>query len=185
MEIQIKDLVDSIRKDGIDAARAEADAILADAHAKAAAILAEANEQAKAVREAAEQDARRFAENAAVTAEHAKRDAILAFRDSVKNEFEKLLRADTAKAVTGEVLAKLILAALAGEDPAAYAAEVAQATEGLQGELAQAIREGLEIRVNPRVRAGFRLAAKDGSGYFDCSDEELEAMLAPYFPDLV
>ena len=32
--------------------------------------------------------------------------------------------------------------------------------------------------------AGFRLAAKDGSGYFDCSDDEILQMLMPYFRNL-
>ena len=31
---------------------------------------------------------------------------------------------------------------------------------------------------------GFRLAAKDGSGYFDCSDEEIAQMLMPFFRDM-
>ena len=31
---------------------------------------------------------------------------------------------------------------------------------------------------------GFRLAAKDGSGYFDCSDQEIAEMLMPFFRDM-
>ena len=31
---------------------------------------------------------------------------------------------------------------------------------------------------------GFRLCAKDGSGYIDCSDEELAEQLAPFFREL-
>ena len=51
-------------------------------------------------------------------------------------------------------------------------------------ELAEEIKNGLEIRPTKGVRAGFRLAAKDGSGYFDCSDDEIMQMLMPYFRDL-
>ncbi|MBO5928837.1 MAG: hypothetical protein J6Q42_02340, partial [Clostridia bacterium] len=100
-------------------------------------------------------------------------------------EFERLLEADIAKTVQGETLARLIVAALSGEEPANYTAEVAEVTEGLKGELAEKIRAGLEIKANPLVRVGFKLAAKDGSGYFDCSDEELEKMVAPFFPELI
>ena len=64
-----------------------------------------------------------------------------------------------------------------------YAAEVHEVTQGLKGELAGLLRGGLELKVNPDIRAGFRLAAKDGSGYFDCSDEELMQMLLPFFSD--
>ena len=53
-----------------------------------------------------------------------------------------------------------------------------------KAELAEEIKNGLEIRPTKGVRAGFRLAAKDGSGYFDCSDDEIMQMLMPYFRDL-
>ena len=51
-------------------------------------------------------------------------------------------------------------------------------------ELAQEIRNGLEIRPTKGVQHGFRLAAKDGSGYFDCSDDAIMEMLMPYFRNL-
>ena len=66
----------------------------------------------------------------------------------------------------------------------AYAAEVSEVTEGLKQELAAEIRNGLELRPSKKVKAGFRLAAKDGSGYFDCTDEEIAEMLMPFFRDI-
>ena len=92
--------------------------------------------------------------------------------------------ADISKTVRGETLAKLISAALAGENPADYSAEVGEVSDGLKAELADKIKDGLEIRLSPSARTGFRLSAKDGSGYFDCSDEEIAKMLMPYFPEL-
>ncbi len=50
MELQIQDLVSSIRKDGIDAANAEAEAIIAEAKKKADAIIADAKSEAKVFR---------------------------------------------------------------------------------------------------------------------------------------
>ena len=56
---------------------------------------------------------------------------------------------------------------------------------GMTGlELAEEIKNGLEIKPTKGVQAGFRLAAKDGSGYFDCSDDEIMQMLMPYFRNL-
>ncbi len=184
MELQINDLISAIKKEGVEAAQAEADRIIAEAREKAAGILSEAVAEAAAARKKAQQEIELWKESAKTTAEHAKRDAMLFFRNSVQTEFQRLLEADVEKTVQGETLARLIIAALHGENPADYAAEVSEVTEGLNGELAEKIRSGLEIRANPNVRVGFRLAAKDGSGYFDCSDEELEHMLAPFFPAL-
>ncbi len=184
VEMQIQDLVSAIKKDGIDAAQAQADSMIADAEKKAANILAQAQAQADSLVKKAQEDVEILKESAKTTAEHAKRDALLYFKKSVQAEFERLLQADIAKTVNGEALVRLIIAAIGDEAPVHYAAEVAEVTEGLQGELAKQINEGLEIKANPRIRVGFRLTAKDGSGYFDCSDEALEEMLAPFFPEL-
>ena len=80
--------------------------------------------------------------------------------------------------------ARLIQAAVQGEDVSGYAVEVGQVTDGIRQQLAQELKNGLEIRPSKKVGAGFRLAAKDGSGYFDCSDQEIAEMLMPFFRDM-
>ena len=76
------------------------------------------------------------------------------------------------------------IAALQGEDASAYAAEVASVTDALKSELAGELKAGLELRLSKKIHTGFRLCAKDGSGYIDCSDEELAEQLAPFFREL-
>lgn len=185
VELQIQDLVCAIKKDGIDAAQAEADSIIAEAKKKAADIIFGAKEDAERIRKKTENEINVMKESAKISAEHAKRDAILSFKKTVQSEFEKLLTTDASKAVDVNTLAKLITAAVNGEEPSNYVAEVSEITEGLKSELAEKIRMGLEIKISPNIRAGFRLAAKDGSGYFDCSDEEIAQMLIPFFPELL
>ena len=124
-----------------------------------------------------------FKSSAQLDAQQAKRDAVLAFRQEIQREYEKLLSADVGKALDQQALVKLIQAAVQGEDVAAYTVEVGQVTDGLRQELAQELKAGLEIRPSKKVGAGFRLAAKDGSGYFDCSEQEIAEMLMPFFRD--
>lgn len=183
MELQIQDLVLSIKKDGIDSANQEAAAILEQAKKQADAIIAEAKAEADKLLQDARSETEMFKDSARLSAEQAKRDAVLAFRQEVQREFEKLLAADVSKALDQQALAALIRAALQGEDVSAYTVEVAQVTDGIRQELAQELKNGLEIRPSKKVGAGFRLAAKDGSGYFDCSDEEIAEMLMPFFRD--
>lgn len=184
MELQIQDLVTSIRKEGLDVAKSEADSIIAEAKKKAEAIVAEAKAEAKSTKEASEKEIGILKESAAVGAEQAKRDAMLAFKAEVQVEFEKILAAKVQQNLTDESLGKLIRAAIEGEDVSKYTAEVAAVSDSLKAELANEIEAGLEIKPTKAVRAGFRMAAKDGSGYFDCSDEEIMQMLMPYFRDL-
>ena len=174
MELQIQDLVSSIRKDGIEAANAEAEAIISEAKKKAETIVADAKAEAKSVQEASEKEIGILKESAAISAEQAKRDAMLAFKTEVQAEFEKILSAKIENNLSDAALGKLIHAVVSDEE----------VNDSLKAELAEEIKNGLEIRPTKGVRAGFRLAAKDGSGYFDCSDDEIMQMLMPYFRDL-
>ena len=177
MELQIQDLVTSIRKEGVDAANAEADSIIAEARKKADAIISDAKAEAAAAKAGAEKEIGVMKESAAVSAEQAKRDAMLSFKTEVQKEYEKLLKNDIRKELSGAALGKLIRAALAGEDVAQYSAEVAAVSDELKAELADEVRNGLEIKPTRGVNAGFRLAAKDGSGYFDCTDDAIAETL--------
>ncbi|MBQ6903347.1 MAG: hypothetical protein IJQ26_02400, partial [Lachnospiraceae bacterium] len=114
----------------------------------------------------------------------AKRDAVLAFKTEIQGEFEKILATDISKQLSGDGLGKLIRAAVSGENVGDYVAEVSEVSETLKKELAEEIKKGLEIRPTKGVQHGFRLAAKDGSGFFDCSDDGIMEMLMPYFRNL-
>ncbi len=184
MELQIQDLVTSIRKEGIDAANSEAESILAEAKKKAEAIISDARAEAKRTQEASEKEISILRESAIVSADQAKRDAMLAFKSEVQSAFEKILSAKVQKSLDGAALGKLIRAAVNGEDVSAYKAEVAEVSDALKAELAEEIKAGLTICPTKAVKAGFRLSAKDGSGYFDCSDDEIMQMLMPHFRNL-
>lgn len=183
MELQIQDLINAIKKDGVDAAQQQAENIIAKANKQAQDIIAKAEAEAERIVKNAENREEVIRNSIIVTAEHARRDALLSFKESVRSEFEKILGVEISKSLKSDTLATLIAAAISGEDPAKYQAEVSEVTEGLKQQLAAKIRDGLVIRVNPELSAGFRLSAKDGSGYFDCSDEEILQMLVPYFSD--
>ena len=184
MELQIQDLISAIRKEGLDAASAEAEAIIWEAKKKAETIVADAKSEAESIRETSEKEIGILKESAAISAEQAKRDAMLAFKTEVKAEFEKILSAKIEKNLSDASLGKLIRAVVGDEDMQNYVVEVSEVNDALKAELAEEIRNGLEIRLTKGIHAGFRLSAKDGSGYFDCSDDEIMQMLMPYFRNL-
>ncbi len=184
MELQIQDLVSSIRKEGLEAAKAEAESIISEAKKKAESIVSDAKAEAQQHKDAAEKEIAILKESAQVGAEQAKRDAVLAFKSEIQGEFEKILASNISKELSGAGLGKLIRAAVAGEDVSNFAAEISEVSDALKGELAEEIKNGLEIRPTKGVQQGFRLAAKDGSGYFDCSEDGIMEMLMPYFREL-
>lgn len=128
------------QKDGIDSANQQAAAILADARKQADAIVAEAKSQADKLRDDAKAEIDVFKTSAQLSAQQAKRDAVLAFRQEIQKEFEKILAADVGKALDQQTLAKLIQAAVQGEDVSGYAVEVGQVTDGIRQQLAQELK---------------------------------------------
>ena len=105
MELQIQDLVSSIKKDGIESANREAAQILADAKARAEKIVADARSEADKLRADAQAEIGVFKASAQLSAEQAKRDAVLAFRQEIGAELTKLLAQDTHKALDDKALA--------------------------------------------------------------------------------
>ena len=52
--------------------------------------------------------------------------------------------------------------------------------ETLAKELGDKIKKGLEIKPVKTINVGFKLADKDGSGYFDFTDEATAKLLIPF-----
>jgi len=184
MEIQIQELVQSLRRDGIEAARQEQERILSEAKAEAKNIVAQAQQEAKQIMDASRQEIRIERQSAADDAKQAVRDALLAFKQEVQTQIDLLLAAKIQEELSGPALTELIRAAIAGEDLSCCEVQLNTVSDQLRADLAQEIRMGLEIRPNKAISCGFRVAEKDGSGYLDCSDEEIMQILQPYFRSL-
>lgn len=184
MELQIQDLVDSIKKEGIEAAQKQADEIIAKAQETADSIISKAKADAEKLKEDAAKDIEIFRENAKVTAEQAKRDASLAFKKEVQAQFDRILTSEVKKEMSSKNLGALISAALSGSDVSSLKIEVANVTDALIAKLASEIKQGLEIQPVKDISAGFRITSKDGSGYLDCTDEEVAKMLLHFMGNL-
>lgn len=179
MEIQIQDLVQSIKKDGIEEAKKEAEAIVAAAKAQAAEIVAKAKDEAEKNIE----NANKQIESSKALIKQAERDAVL----SVKKELQRMVERIMAQKVTAELteksLAQLITAAIGQEDPAKYQVEVDQAKAAITAELAKQIGKGLVVKP-VKGMTGLKLGCKDGSGYYDFSEEEIAALLKPFLGEI-
>lgn len=184
MELQIQDLISEIKKDGIEEAKKEAAKIVENAKKEADKIIKDAKAEAQLTFTTNSQKLETLKSGAIESVEQAKRDAILMFKEALNNEINNILSAETKKAINGETLSKLILAALGDEDPKNYTVEVAEISDGLKAALKKEIENGLDIKLSNKERTGFRLSMKDGSGYFDLDDEEIAELLKPLFSSL-
>ena len=184
MEQQIQDLVASIRKEGIDTAKAESARIISEAEAKAAAIIEDAGREKERMIE----DARRSIEIERASAEasirQAARDVSLSLRKSIEDAYSAILRADTEGAMHGDglvaILSQVLSAELSDKAIELSPSDLSALEARLTSQFASQIRAGLEFRPSQGVTSGFRIAEKDGSGYIDVTGESAADLLLPY-----
>lgn len=186
MAQQIQDLVASIRKDGIEVAQKEAAQIIADAKVQADEIIVQARKSASQLIEEAQKEMDVRDQSARASLQQAGRDVQLSLKKAIQAQLDNLLVEKLEKAFEGKDLISLITSVVGNiSDSADFEVQVSEKdfkklADTLQSDLSQKIKKGLEIKAVPQVSNGFRIADKDGSGFYDFSAEETAALMAPF-----
>ena len=185
MSVQLNELIDRIRKEGLEAAEQEAGRVRLQAEEQAARIVEEARAQADALVSKAKAEALRFEQTGREGVRQAGRDVVLNLRKELERLFTTILQARVATALQGDAV-KEALAALfrnwrsdsdAGPEVLIPARSWEAVRDSLLAALADQVRGGLQIKPSGSVQAGFRVAEKDGRAYFDFTDAALVEFL--------
>ena len=189
MDVQLQELIDKIKKDGVGAAEASAQAIIADAEKRAEAIVAEAERKAAENEKKAKAEAERLEKASIDAIKQAARNTILSFRDGINAELSALIQAETAKSYDDKLLKTLIPEVVKEwvKNPDAASISVllsekdtAALSSSLTAALKSEIAKGLEIKADSSLDAGFRISTKDGAAYYDFSAESVAALFSAY-----
>jgi len=188
MDVQLQELLDRIKNEGVKAAEDQAQRLRAEAQARSDEILASARKTAEKIVADARAEAARFEHNAREALRQAGRDLILSLKGRISALFEALVQKETRGAYTPQVLEEAVVGlvkAWASQQAADLrlllpAAQLAGLEKTLQSRLAAEIKKGLQIAALPGLEAGFRVGLKDGSVYFDLSDLGIAQILAEF-----
>jgi V/A-type H+/Na+-transporting ATPase subunit E len=186
MDVQLSELIEKIKTEGVSTAKEEAAKIIADAKKRGEEIVKEAQAEAESIRSSAKEQAAQSEASGKAALKQAARDLLLKVRASIQNIGESILKQKTAEALSGEGLIRIILAALekwdGGEGELSLLLSEKDAAElgkELTSQLASRFGEGLEIKPFPGINAGFRIGTKEGgSYYYDFSSAEIAEMLS-------
>lgn len=184
MDVQLKELIERIKNDGVQSAEQEAAKIVAAAQEKAQALIKEAEEKALLARKNAETEVQRLEKASRDALKQAGRDLLLSLEKRVSGLFKALLAGTTAEALTPAVVEKLITTIAAGwkaEGPVEIqvpSKDLRDLEASLRSKLAKTLKDGVEIVPNPKLTKGFRIGAKEGAAYFSFTAEELADILA-------
>jgi V/A-type H+-transporting ATPase subunit E len=188
MEVQLQELIDKIKQDGVKAAMEDADRVKKEAQDEAARIIADANKQAASIAAKAKEEQARFEKAGAAAVEQASRNVILAFRKQIEEILSKVAVNETATAMDSAVMKEGIAALLqhwdfSKEKPIEVLVpekDLDAITEYLKGKLAAEMSKGLEVKPAKNIPAGFRIAEKDGAAFYDFSAESVAACFSAY-----
>lgn len=189
MDVQLQVLIDKIKQDGIASAKAEADKIISDSEKKAESIIAEAQNKAAEIIKNAKLETERLQKASDEAITQAGRNMLLSFKDSLVNELDGLIQAETEKAESTKVLEKLVPETVKAWVKNSDASELSvllsekdlkDLEKSFTAELKAEIAKGLEIKPDKTLSAGFRIGVKNGAAYYDYSAESLAEMFAAY-----
>jgi V/A-type H+-transporting ATPase subunit E len=188
MDIQLQELIDKIKRDGIESAADEASRLKSQAEAEAKRIVEAANKEAEAIISRGKADAERSEKAGIAALEQASRNLVLAFKAEIQTLLDNII-AQGVSASFGEDTLKAILPDLVkswaakGSDDLALILPEAQLGK-LRGyvteKLAAELKKGVELKSDRNLGAGFRIASKDGSAYYDFSAESVAELLSAY-----
>jgi V/A-type H+-transporting ATPase subunit E len=193
MDIQLQELIDKIKKDGIESASEEASRLKAEAEAEAKRIVDAAGKEGEAIVARARAEGEKFEKAGVAALTQASRNLVLAFKAEIQSLLDKIVAQEAASAYSEDTL-KAILPELVktwaakGSDSGHQDAINVILSEGdlkkLSGffseKLSQELKKGVELKSDRNLGAGFRIASKDGSAYYDFSSESVAELLAAY-----
>lgn len=189
MDIQLQELIEKIKKDGVASAESAAAKIIADAEKKAASIVSDAEAKADSIIKTAKAETERMEKASEDAIAQAGRNLIISFRDGINKELSALVNAETEKAMDKDLLKKIIpdaVKAWAANNEATDisillpAKDVKALESGLKTALKGKISKGLEIKADASLSAGFRIGAKGGEAFYDFSAEEVASLFSAY-----
>ena len=189
MEIHLNELIDKIKKDGVEIAESEAKAIVENAKAEAEKIVAEAEAKAKEIMEQAKAENAKNQRSSEEAITQAGRNLLISFRQSVTRELGALLSEEVSAVYSSEALAEIIanVTEAMAKNLDTERLEVAlnsTVLEKLEQNLLSALKakmlKGVTLKANDNFDGGFRVAVNDGTAYYDYSAESVVKMLSGY-----
>ncbi|MBR4858147.1 MAG: V-type ATP synthase subunit E [Clostridia bacterium] len=189
MEIQLNELIEQIKKDGVDAAEAQAAAVISSAKAEAEKIIADAKAQADKMIADAKSENAKTVKSGEDALRQAGRNLLISFRESVTKELKAITGESVNAVYSSEAFAKLIVTAVEGwagkpeaEDITVIlnANDLARLEETVLAALKAKMSGGVTLKANDNFDGGFRIAVNNGAIYYDYSAEAVTDMLSAY-----
>lgn len=189
MEIQLQELIDQIKKDGIETAENKAKTIIESANEEARKIIFDAQAQADRILLNAKNENERIVKSSEDAIRQAGRNLLISFRESITRELKAIINENVTAVYSSDALAQLILNVVENWANKPDAEDIAiilnsESLKSLEEILLAGIKDrmlsGITLKANNNFEGGFRISVANGSAYYDYSTEAVVEMLSNY-----
>ena len=183
MNVKLDSLIEKIKADGVDAAKKQAEEIIATANKDADEIIKKAKDKAAQYEKNAESEAKSYQKNAEIAIKQAARDTVLVLKEKITTILEQALLMDIDKTMNKDFLKDLIVkvAGVWAKDGDVEVLVNGMDVDALMAELKSAlgnsVKSTIEVKLDRKISKGFRIGKKGDNLFYDFTDESiLEAL---------
>ncbi len=189
MEIQLQELIEQIKKDGVEAAETKAEEIIVSAKAEAEKIIADAKAKADKMIADAKSENEKTVKSGEDAIRQAGRNLLISFRESIARELKAIVGENVNAVYSSDAFTKLVAGAVeawAGKPEAddicviLNGSDLKKLEDSLLAEMKAKMLGGVTLKANDNFDGGFRIAVNNGAVYYDYSAEAVTDMLSNY-----
>ncbi len=185
-DVQLKELIETIHRDGVDKSRQESESLMKQAKEQADEIIAAAKAKAETLLAEARHEKERMEHSGRESLRQASRDLLLRVRKQLETLFSALLKEKTEATLGDKEITTAITAMISNWTPGNQdkielllpPKQFESMAKALKKAFAEKIAAGIEIKAAPDLTNGFRVAEKDGQSYYDFSAESVAESLS-------
>jgi V/A-type H+-transporting ATPase subunit E len=186
MDVQLKELIDKVKQDGVSQGKQEAERIKQEAEREARQILRDAEKQTQSMIAEATENAKRLKREAEDSIKIASRDMILKLKNRVKALFNQVILEETTKVLSNDLLKDAIVDLIHNwQDEQKNDSRIKVSkrvyedlSKYFNEKLSVFIKKGLEIKPDESVNAGFIISMKDGALNYDFTAKTIAEIIA-------
>jgi len=186
MEVQVQELIDKIKNDGIKTATDEANRIKSEAEAEARRVLDSAKKEADNILSRGKQEAEQAEKAGTAALQQASRNLILAFRDEIQALLNRIISENVSNNYSDDIvktaLPEILKNWTANDNLSVILPEgtLGKIQAFFTDKLKKELGKGIELNSNRKLTNGFHITSKDGSVYYDFSAEAVAGLLSSY-----
>ncbi len=183
MDVKIENIIEKIKKEGVEEAQKTSEDLLQKAKKEAAEIVADAKKEADKIIENAQKKEASFEENSRLAIRQAARDGELLLKGRIQALFDRVFRRETGETLKPDFMLTLInkivdqWSGKAETEVTLSEADLKSLEKLLSDGVKKELKSGIQLKAAQDMEHGFRIGLKGEDVYYDFSDESIAEIL--------